>query len=96
MRPRRRKNNQTVPLYEECALWDSLLNAPFFAQRIRWESSAETELSVLQAFNTSTFPEFMARLVCMSWGGGAEGERRGAAGGDEGVWERAMQWCRDQ
>lgn len=38
MRPRRGKNNQTVPLYEECALWDSLLNAPFL-WRISWESS---------------------------------------------------------
>lgn len=67
----------------------------FFAQRIRWESSAETELSVLQAFNTSTFSEFMARLVCMSWGVGGGRERaRGAAGGDEGVWEK-QRWERE-
>lgn len=42
MRPRRGKNNQTVPLYEECALWDSLLNAPFL-WRISWESSAHRQ-----------------------------------------------------
>lgn len=28
----------------------------------------ETGRSVLQAFNTSTSLEFMARLVCRSWG----------------------------
>lgn len=68
MRPRRGKNNQTVPLYEECALWDSLLNAPFL-RRISWESSPQRQGAVvLQAFNTSTFPEFTAGLVCRSWG----------------------------
>lgn len=38
--------------------------------------SAETGRSLLQAFNTSTSVEFMARLVCKSRGGGRE---RGAA-----------------
>lgn len=32
MRPRRGKNYQTVPLYEECALWESLLNVPFLCK----------------------------------------------------------------
>lgn len=87
MRPRRGENNQTVPLYEECALLDFLLNAPLLEVL-----SAETGCSVLQAFNTSTFPEFMAQLVCRSlrgWGGRCggrgcfcgrkKGEREGVA-----------------
>lgn len=35
--------------------------------------STETGRSVLQAFNTSTSLEFMAQLVCKSWGGGEWG-----------------------